>query len=136
MTKRNSPYYRTPLERERDYDAENLFPDTKEGRNFFPDANDASIIMHDTLINKTRVKLSLKEAIAQGIITQTDVNPRFTIILPVRTQPNYYYWITCYSKAMGRNKLWVDTYFKVPAGDIYHLPVRLNPEARLHIIVN
>ena len=102
---------------------------------FFPDADDQSLDRVPYFKTCTRVKLTVHEAIEQGIITQTGIDPRFTVIAPIRFgKPNLYMRVKSAEK-YGRR---YDIRYSIvdSATPDRYSPQLMQSKARLHIIVN
>lgn len=103
---------------------------------YYEDDPEKILDHHPKLANRPRIVLSAREAYEQGIVTEDGVNPQWIAVVPV------YAWAPdCYMAAKNlapRKDGTFDMECHQPNlcdGNIV-TDLRLNPKARLHIVVN
>jgi|GEM_PF-6081871 len=121
------------------HDAENVFIPILDVPQYYPDGDDITIA-HLDIAKKPRFKMSVADAVEQGIIGEEGCNPAFTAVLPVLTMwwdgslLPYYNRITTASLTPKGRKVWLEIFVE---GFGHRIPpIRISPKARLHIIVN
>ncbi len=106
---------------------------TEHMYDFVPTADDHTIA-NQPIASKTRFKMSVEDAVEQGIITPKGADPRFTVVLPVWMPTGGY--ITVTHAVPHGNRYMIFT--EIPGRKLCpeDLASTMNPKARLHIIVN
>jgi len=111
----------------------------------YSETADESTIAHLSIASKPRIKMTVRDAFEQGILTPNGVKDGFMVVLPVKLNPRKdtgaeRYFVATDGDLTSKRFAWMSVDI---AGNedldekcLYHyISVRMNTKARLHIIV-